>query len=299
MRIDVNRRSLIAWSAAAAVCGVSARAAEESNAALAALQARAGGRLGVFALDVGSGRSIGLNADARFGMCSTFKFPLAALTLSEGDAGRLDLAKQVPLRPQDILSYAPAATRALAAGRTSISLLECAEAAQVESDNTTANILIAQLGGPAGVTAGWRAMGDDVTRIDRLEPEMNLVGPTDVRDTTTPRAMAGFTARLARGELLQSASRSLLFGWMKATKTGLARLRAGLPPEWPAGDKTGTGQFDSMPDKINDVAIAWPPGRAPIVMAAYYEAPGSFDKIRAEDQAVLAEVGRITAAAMG
>lgn len=263
--------------------------------ALQALERSHGGRLGVFALDTGSGRSLGWRADERFGMCSTFKLPLAAAVLREIEAGRLNAAEPIAFSEADLVPYAPVIQAKLDAGETAMSAPALAQAAQITSDNVAANLLIRHLGGPVAVTALWRAMGDEVTRLDRQEPQMNLVPAGEVRDTTTPRAMAGLVARLFDGALLDDDSRQTLERWLIDTRTGLRRLRAGLPAHWRAGDKTGTGIAEAMPNKINDVAVAWPPARAPIVIAAYYEADGHYAKPRPQDEAVLAQVGRIVA----
>jgi beta-lactamase class A len=176
-----------------------------------------------------------------------------------------------------------------------MSLRALAEAAQIASDNTAANLLLARLGGPSGFTAQLREIGDAVTRLDRNEPEMNYVRPGEERDTTTPAAMAQTTLTLITGDALTPASRAVLLDWMRRTETGARRLRAGLPPEWNAGDKTGTGWYDDLANKYNDVAIAFPPGGSPVAIAAYYEGPGPFPNVRPEDEAVLAQVGRIAA----
>ena len=170
------------------------------------------------------------------------------------------------------------------------------EAAQETSDNTAANLVLARLGGPARFTALLRAAGDETTRLDRLEPVMNLVPPGDPRDTTSPRAMATSVARFVIGDALSVASRERLAGWMVATKTGARRLRAGLPREWRAGDKTGTlVGGGGITDKYNDVAIAWPPGRPALVIAAYYDTGSATKAMREAPEAVLADVGRLAA----
>ena len=172
-----------------------------------------------------------------------------------------------------------------------------AEAAQTTSDNVAANLLLKLLGGPDGFTRMLRAAGDSVTRLDRLEPHMNQVLRGELRDTTTPHAMALTVAKQLTGGWLSPSATTLLTGWMESTRTGTKRLRAGFPPAWRAGDKTGTAMAPGMPDKYNDVAIAWPAGHAPIVVAAYYETPVAHGgSMRDQDQAVLAEVGRIAAA---
>src|SRR5690606_8938362 len=148
---------------------------------------------------------------------------------------------------------------------------------------------------PAGFTATLRALGDETTRLDRYELELNIVRPGDVRDTTTPRAMAESVARFVVGDVLKPASRDRLIAWTIATKTGLQRIRAGLPAGWRAGDKTGTALADVMTDKYNDVAVFWPPNASAIVVSAYYDTAAQSKEIRDDLQAVLAEVGRIAA----
>jgi len=175
---------------------------------------------------------------------------------------------------------------------------QMAEGTQKTSDNVCANLLLPLLGGPEGFTRRLRALGDDVTRVDRYEPEMNNVPPGEVRDTTAPEAKARLMQTLLVGDALKPDSRATLIQWMIDTQTGLRRIRAGLPAGWVAGDKTGTGYRESIGNKTNDIAIVWPPGRAPIIVTAYLETP-YFDGIRDEDQAVLAEVGRIAAAWVG
>jgi beta-lactamase class A len=140
-----------------------------------------------------------------------------------------------------------------------------AEAAVTVSDHTAANLLLAKIDGPAGFTRFVRAIGDDVTRLDRTEPALNDNDPSDPRDTTSPRAMATTMRRVLCGDVLSAASRERLLGWLRACETGKERLRAGLPAAWTVGDKTGSGQRGA----VNDVAIAVPPGRAPILVAAY------------------------------
>ncbi|MEP6785522.1 MAG: class A beta-lactamase [Sphingomonadales bacterium] len=270
-----------------------AAAARESD-ALATLETKSGGRLGVAILDTGTERIVGHRAAERFGMCSTFKLPLAAVILAEIDAGRMRADQWVPYGPADMVPVHPVTGPNLPKG--GMPLIALAEGAQKTSDNVAANLMLRLLGGPAGFTTKLRTMGDNVTRLDRFEPSMNLVMPGEFHDTTTPEAMARLVGRLVTANPLTPASRNLLIAWMVDTKTGLKRIRAGLPAEWRSGDKTGTAADDrpnGMVNKYNDVAIAFPPDRAPIVIASYLDAAAHFDSIRPEDEAILAEVGRI------
>jgi beta-lactamase class A len=228
--------------------------------ALADLERSTGGRLGVAFLDTGSGQTTGHRQGERFAMCSTFKLPLAAAILREIDQGRLRADQWVAYGKADMVSHAPVTTQHLERGGMAVAAL--AEATQTTSDNPAANLLLKLIGGPAGFTAILRTTGDTTTRLDRFEPALNHVTGQDMRDTTTPTAMARTTAHLLTSEWLSATARDTLAAWMVATTTGKQRIRAGLPADWRAGDKTGTASAPHMRDKYNDVAITWP--RAPI-----------------------------------
>ena len=226
-------------------------------------------------------------------MCSTFKLALVAACLREADRGRLDLSQVLTYSEADLLPWAPETRKNLARGGMSIAAL--AQAAQELSDGTAANLLVERLGGPAAVTAKFREMGDSVTRLDRYEPDLGLVLSADLRDTTTPLAMAHLVRRITTGDLLQDSSRERLLQWMEDTDTGPNRLRAGLPSEWRTGNKTGTGRTEGTTNKCNDVAITFPPGRAPIIIAAYFDSGEFTAQTERRHEAVVAEVGRIAA----
>jgi beta-lactamase class A len=294
----VSRRHLLAAIAAivASPRAGRARAAGPVD-ALKALEAGAGGRLGVCILDTKSGHAQGHRLDERFAMCSTFKLPLAGVVLREADAGRLKLTERTAFSEKDLVPHAPVTSQHLRTGWMTVEAL--AEAAQLTSDNVAANLLLERLGGPPGFTALLREAGDTTTRLERYEPMMNLVLPGEARDTTTPRAMATTVAAFVVGNRLTPASREKLAAWTIATRTGDKRIRAGLPRDWRAGDKTGTASSDRMTNKINDVAIVWPPNRSAIVVAAYFDSSRKSAEIRDEEQAVLAAVGRIAAESIG
>lgn len=247
-----------------------------------------GGRLGVAALDVATGRRVGHDEDGRYAMCSSFKLPLAAAILAEVEAGRIGLGDEIAFSRADLLGNSPVAEAHLAEGRLPVERL-CAAAIEV-SDNAAANLLLARVGGPAGLTRFIRSAGDSVTRLDRNEPSLNTNLPGDPRDTSSPAAMVGLLQVLLLGDRLSEASRGRLIGWMEGATTGLGRLRAGLPAGWRVGDKTGTGNGANV-----DLAIAWPPGRGPILIA-------SFTDGRREDLAVRnpvhAAIARRVAAAL-
>lgn len=264
--------------------------------ALAALEKKSGGRLGAAILDTRTGAILGHRIDERFGMCSTFKLPLVAAVLAEIDAGRLDSDRILRFRQDELVPNSPVTSTHAARGGMTVS--DLAKAAQQVSDNTAANLLIKLFGGPEGVTGAFRRLGDRVSRLDHYEPTMNFVPPGATNDTTTPRGMALGMQSYLLGRALSPASRATLMGWMADTRTGVRRLRAGFPEDWTAGDKTGSSWNETtMVDKVNDVAIVTPTGRAPLIVTAYLDGAGSSPSIRPDDEAILAEVGRIAAGA--
>ena len=283
-----TRRSALSGAAALVACAPARNDASTPNdPRFAAIEARIGGRVGVFALNTADGAVLRHRADERFAMCSTFKWLLAAQMLHLEQQGSGFLAQRIPFSEADLLDYAPVARENLARGWMSVEAL-CAGAV-VLSDNTCANLLLAHASGPAGLTQFLRDHGDAITRLDRIEPEMNVVPPGDDRDTTTPQAMARTAQRLLLTDAaLGAASREKLIGWMIESPTGRERLRAGLPADWRAGDKTGT--WNGEHNAANDVAVAWPPGGAPIVIASYLSGATAAP---AERNAAHAEIARI------
>lgn len=256
------------------------------------IEAAGGGTLGVELFDTASGLSVGLNQHRRFGHASSFKFSLAALLLQRHAAGLIDADKHVTWSEADMLAYAPFTRERIATGAT---LRELARATQVTSDNPAANILLRELGGPAALTAFWRSIGDEVSRVDRYEPDMNLVPATEFRDTTTPAAMARTVAKIVYGDVLPERERAELKRWMIATETGVRRVRAGLPEGWVAGDKTGTSGLIG-PAEYNYIDIGFaegPKGQPPITFACYFRARQTEDTMLAGGELTLARVGKV------
>jgi len=264
----LSRRAVLAGIGAASLLApVGLRAAPRGEGALARIEAGLGGRLGVAAVNLRTGARLSRRADERFAMCSTFKWTLAALVLAEVDAGRAKLAEAIRVGKADLLPHSPVTETRVAAGTMTLGEL-CAAAIEV-SDNAAANLLLRRVGGPAALTAFLRRTGDPVTRLDRTETALNENRPGDPRDTTTPAAMVGSMRRLLFGAALSAHSRAVLQGWMRASTTGLDRLRGGLPRGWIAGDKSGTGN-----GAYNDVAFALPRrGGRPLLIACYIDAP--------------------------
>ena len=273
------------------------QATEESSGALAdklaEIEAKLGGgtRLGVAVVDTGSGRQWGHRANERFPLCSTFKVLACGAVLAREDAGREDLSRRIRFDANDLVTYSPATKERV--GGAGMSLAELCAAAMTQSDNTAANLILRSLGGPAAVTAFARSLGDDVTRLDRWETELNEATPGDPRDTTSPAAMAADLQALVLGkEHLSLRSREQLATWLLSNQTGDARLRAGLPKDWRVGDKTGSGEHGAS----NDVAVLWPLGGGkPVIVCVYLtETSASFE----DRNAAVAEIGRVLLAAL-
>jgi len=270
----MQRRSLIAGLA---FTPLAARALTHPD--FAALERRVQGRLGLFALDTGSGRTLAHRADERFATASTFKILLAACVAQGVERGRWRWGDEIALEAADRVPHSPAFDRYLPRGRAT--LAELVQGILVESDNPCANLLLRHCcGTPRGFTGWLREQGDEVMRLDRWETELNENAPGDVRDTSTPRAFAKTLQRLLLGNSLTRGSQARLWADMQASRTGLARLRAGVPDAgWRVLDKTGSGERGA----VNDVALVFPPdGRAPwVVVALQSDSRASTDELSA------------------
>ncbi len=260
------------------------------DARLRIIEAAGNGTLGAEIYDTGTGETLGINSNRRFGHCSSFKLSLAAMVLARHASGAIDADKRVTWTEDQLLSYSPFTRPKLSEGA---SLRELARATQETSDNTAANILLQELGGPAALTAFWREIGDPTSRLDRIEPALNNVPLAEVRDTTTPAAMARTIAGLVFGDVLPEAERATLRQWMADTSTGLRRVRAGLPEEWRAGDKTGTSFWPGMGSLYVDIGFVEPPDRAPLTFATYLRARETHGAIDAAAEATLAKIGDV------
>lgn len=276
------------------VSGCSARSmasdAPDFASRLRAIESASGGTLGVEFFDTASRRSVGLNRDMRFGHCSSFKLSLAAMILARDASGKDSADRHVTWTKDDLMFVSPFTEKRVEEGAT---LRELAEFTQKYSDNAAANILLREVGGPEALTTFWRSLGDDVSRLDRYEPALNAVPPGEVRDTTTPAAMAGTVATLAYGDALPQEHRSVLRQWMIDTPTGLRRVRADLPDDWMAGDKTGTGLMADTAGIYVDIGFVEPPGAAPITFATYFRPPGSDNTFDRAHEEPLAQVGEV------
>ncbi|MGX1884900.1 class A beta-lactamase [Streptomyces sp. NPDC055287] len=223
------------------------------------LERRFDARLGVYAVDTGTGREVSYNDGERFAYASTFKALAAGAVLRKYSLGGMD--RVIEYSKDDLIVNSPVTEKHVENG---MSLRALCDAAVRYSDNTAANLLLDQLGGPEGLDSVLEDLGDDVTRMERREPELSRWAPGTTRDTTTPRALAYDLRAFVLGDVLGKGERAELTKWLRTNTTGAELIRAGVPKGWTVGDKTGTG---SGYGARNDIAVIWRPDTAPIVVA--------------------------------
>lgn len=228
------------------------------------LEQRYGARLGVYILDTGTGRTVAYRADERFAYASTYKFLIAGFLLRT--ASDTDLAHVVTYSAADVQSHSPITSKHVTTGMTVTDLMA---AALQYSDNTASNLLLNLIGGPSGLAASLRGLGDTTTHADRNEPTVNTAIPGDIRDTSTPRALGTDLRRFLLGDALASKRRTQLTNWLLGNTTGGTSVRAGVPSGWRVADRTGNAYYGTL----NDIAIAWPKSGGPIVIAVESDRP--------------------------
>ena len=255
--------------------------------ALEQLEAEFGARLGVFAVDTATGRTVAHRADERFAYASTHKALSAALVLDRTTDAELD--QVMAYGADELVPNSPVTERHAGPG---LPLRDLLEAALVRSDNTAANLLLARLGGPEGFEQALRELGDDVTQADRFETQLNEATPGDERDTSTPRALATDLRTVLLGDALSEEDRALLTGWMQDDATGSTLIRAGVPAGWTVADRSGAGAYGTR----NDIAVVEPPDGAPIVLAVLSSRDGADATY---DDALVARAAGVVVDALG
>ena len=294
MPLSLSRRTfLFTTGGAVLACAMPALAqtsAETTGPAadLAALERKAGGRLGVASIDIASGEKIEYRAQERFPFCSVFKFVLTGAVLARSQKQPSLLQQKIYYHKADLVAYSPITQTHVADG---MSVADLCAAAMQYSDNSAANLLLKLLGGPAAVTAFARSIGNESFRLDRTETSLNTSIPGDVRDTATPASMAASLRALAVDNALSAPAREQMQTWLRGNTVGTQRIRAAVPAGWRVGDRTGTGEYGAT----NDVAVIWRPGMAPLLLAIFYtqDQPDAGHK---ED--VLADATRIVLSAL-
>lgn len=286
-RRHFSAATTLALAGCSAFWSARAQAGSSLQARLQQLETAAQGRLGVTILDTATGEIHGHRADERFMMLSSFKLLASALVLARVDRGQESLDRRITFARTDLVTHSPVTGR-FAGTADGMTLADLCEATIITSDNSAANFILESCGGPAALTRFARELGDDTTRLDRMETELNHGTAAALLDTTTPRAMALTLHKLLLGSALAPASRERLQHWLVGNTTGDQRLRAGLPAGWRVGDKTGTNQTDA-----NDIGIAWPTnGRPPLIITAYLAESAASSAVK---EATLAGVARLAA----
>ena len=292
-----NRRSFLRFAAALPLTAISARAfarnSPDFTAQFVELETRFDARLGLFALDIGSGAQVHHRAGERFPLLSTFKVMAVAALLKRSEREPNLLNQRIRYGKNNLVTYSPITEKHLADGLTVADL--CAAALQY-SDNTAGNLLVRLIGGPATLTRFARSTGNDSFRLDRWETALNTAIPGDPRDTATPEAMARSLRHFTLGNALAPSSRDRLIEWLLGNTTGDKRIRAAVPNGatggWKVGDKTGSGDYGTA----NDIALLLPPNRAPIAMAIYTTHARAEAK---RSDTLIVEAARIALTALG
>jgi beta-lactamase class A len=228
------------------------------EASLQDLEQRHNASIGLFATNLVSDKTVAHRAQEPFAMCSTFKAYASSRVLQMAQHGELSLEDKMFVDPAGILPNSPVTGPRAGEDMT---LSELCQAALQQSDNAAANLLLTRIGGPQAITAFARSIGDQQTRLDRWEIELNSAIPGDLRDTSTPEGLGGGYRALLDGDVLAATQRRLLEDWMRANQT--SSMRAGLPPGWTSADKTGSGDYGST----NDVGIAYGPDGQRVLLA--------------------------------
>ncbi|GGU41218.1 class A beta-lactamase [Nocardioides albus] len=287
----LSRRAVLGGAAAAVAATATVARGPMAYAAgrgsIAALEQKHGRHLGVWAKNMRTGRTIEHRAEERFPMLSTFKTLLGAQILRDLPARTLQ--QRLTWDASDLVVNSPITSLTT---RNGLTVAQLCEATITRSDNTAANVLMRLTGGPAGVTAFARSLGDQVSRLDRWEPDLNSAIPGDPRDTTSPRAIAQTYTKLLLGDALDRADRDQLTTWMLANQSTVTRFGAGVPASWRLADKTGGGDYASR----NDVGVTWTPDGAPIVIAALTR---SDDPAAAPLDAPLEDIAAVVCAELG
>ncbi|MFJ1870190.1 class A beta-lactamase [Streptomyces chartreusis] len=285
----LGRRTLLTAGTATAAALLTGAPAHATTDRLRELERQHGSRLGVFAYNVRTRKTVTHRADELFPMCSVFKTLASAAVLRDLDRDGEFLRRRIHYTEADLPESGSDKTREhLAEGMT---VAELCEVAITYSDNGAGNLLLRELGGPTAITRFARSLGDPVTRLDRRETELNSAEPWRVTDTTSPHAIGRTYGRLVLDDdALNRPDRRLLTHWLLSNTTSGKRFRAGLPKTWTVADKTGSGSYGTT----NNVGVAWTPDGTPVVLSVLSTKPAQNaawdDALVAETAALLSEL---------
>jgi len=197
--------------------------------------------VGIAALDLNTGETVSIKGNTPFPMASTVKVAIAALYLAQVDNGRRSLDDTINGQPVRSLMR-----RML-----------------VFSDNTAADILFKDVGGPRAVHDWLSDNGVQGVRVDRTIAQL-LSAKRDLwdrRDSATPVAMVDLLRRIYKGDLIKPESRNYLLGLMAQCETGKNRMKSMLPYGTLVEHKTGT--LTGLADDVGFITL--PDGRRVVV----------------------------------
>jgi beta-lactamase class A len=276
---------------------------------------------GVDAVHIETGRTVSLRGSEGFPMASSFKLPVAVQILSLVDDGKLTLDKMIALTPGDLHPGSGKLTDLFFHPGVSISVANLLELALVISDNTAADILLREAGGPLAVTAKMRQLGLTGIRVDRstallisdwqgaknIPPESQWsreiwdklydavperdhmrarrAEMTDPRDTATPADMTRLLLRIWKREILTPQSAAVLLDMMDRCQTGKSRIKGLLPQGTDVAHKTG-----SLGGVANDIGFITLPGDAGHVAISVFTKSSTKPEDAAEK--AIAEISR-------
>lgn len=217
-------------------------------------------RIGVAIIDKESGMTWSYRGDEAFPINSTHKAYLCAALLEKVDQKKLALNDQTTIAKRDLVTYSPITKKLQSASNAQL-----CEAAVSYSDNTAANKVMENIGGVDSFNGFMRSIGDQKTRLDRKEPELNEGTPGDPRDTTTPVAAVRSLDQIFFSDRLSRSSKSELKTWMINDQVAADLLRKSVPSGWAIADKTGAGGYGSR----SIVAVVYPSGKKPLLVSIY------------------------------
>lgn len=227
------------------------------------IEKRLDARVGVSLYDVATKKELwSYKGSSRFPLMSTFKTLACAKLLYDVQKKRRSLDFSVFIRSTSLLPWSPVTKNYVG---KKFSLKQACQAMMVMSDNTAANIVLKKIGGPKNLTKFMRLIDDNVTRLDRFEPELGEAIKGDVRDTTTPNAMAKSLYVLFFSNLLSSSSKRQLKRWMMDNKVSDNLFRLALPKGWKIADRSGAGGYGSR----GITAIVWSKTKTPMIICVY------------------------------
>lgn len=231
------------------------------NDSVYSIEQRTLGRIGVSVLD-STDQQWHYKGNERFPMMSTFKTLACAKMLQDSDRDILDISTMAPVKSDELIAWSPITTNMVG---SSITIENACEATMKTSDNTAANIVLQHIGGPLGVTEFLRLTGDEVTQLDRFEPELNQAKADDPRDTTTPNAMNKTLRHILFEDVLAQNSKKQLKEWMQGNTVSDSLLRSVLPQGWSIADRSGAGANGSR----GITAAIWTDEREPLIISIY------------------------------